>query len=89
MNDYALIMIVVCCIAWMTRPGWRPHRFAFDVLPWLCVAGFVIFDNALGAACAWTAIPFTYFSIKYNQLGSMATLVPQGGLNVGSGAGQL
>jgi hypothetical protein len=79
MNYYALIVVIVCCVAWMTRPGLRPHAVVLDLLPWLCVAGFVVDDGALGAVMAWTAIPLIYFSIKYNRLESLATPAQQGG----------
>jgi len=72
MMFYSLILIVVCCVAWSTRPGRRPQLLTLDILPWLCVAGFVAVDGALGMVLAWMAVPLIYFSIKYNQLDSSA-----------------
>jgi hypothetical protein len=80
-NFNALILISVCCVTWMTRPGRRPQLVALDILPWLCVAGFVAYDGALGVVLAWAAIPLIYFSIKYNQHESLATPTPQGGMS--------
>jgi hypothetical protein len=63
--------VVVCCVAWMTRPGRRP--FPLDVLPWLCVAGLVACDGVPGAVFAWLAVLLAYFSIRFNRLESPAT----------------
>jgi hypothetical protein len=67
----------------MTRPGQRPRLVVLDILPWLCVAGFVAYDGALGVVLAWAAVPFIYFSIKYNRLELRAAPAQQGGVNLG------
>lgn len=72
-NLYALVLVSVCCIAWMTRPGQRPRLIALDVLPWLCIAGFVVSEGVPAVVFAWAAVPLTYFSIKYNHLESLPT----------------
>lgn len=82
MNFYALILVSVCCIAWMTRPGQRPQLVVLDVLPWLCVAGFVVFEGVLGVVLAWTAVPLIYFSIKYNHRESLAMPTREGGMSM-------
>jgi hypothetical protein len=68
MSFEALVLVSVCCIAWMTRPGQRPQFLVLDILPWLCVAGFVIFEGVAGLVFAWAAVPLIYFSIAYNHL---------------------
>jgi hypothetical protein len=65
MDFYAMTCVVVCCVAWMTRPGRRP--FPLDVLPWLCVAGLVSCGGASGAVLAWMAVLLAYFSIRCNR----------------------
>lgn len=76
MEFYTITCVVVCCVAWMTRPGRRP--LLLDVLPWLCVAGLVMCGGASGAVFAWTAVLLTYFSIRCNRHESPATLAQQG-----------
>jgi hypothetical protein len=68
----------------MTRPGQRPQFVAFDVLPWICIAGFVALDGVIGVVLAWAAIPLIYFSIKLNRPDSLATSSTEGGLGIGA-----
>lgn len=83
----AFIVVVICCVMWMQRPGRRPHLFVLDILPWLCVAASLtsdgLLDGALSAVLAWAAVPLVYLSIKYNRLDELATPA-QAGANHGA-----